>query len=109
MVDATEVEWQLSSHPYAFTVTSAAPAPKRPLSPVTVADQLVDGAEQSTWVENVPLIVTRFANSCLSVPLRLTEIAREHVTVPEIVTIPVWVLTIPWLFTVTAIFRGAWT
>jgi hypothetical protein len=77
------------------------------LSPVTVADQLVDDGAQSTWVENAPLIVTRFANSCLSVPLRLTEIAREHVTVPESVTTPFWVLTVPWLFTVTASFRGA--
>lgn len=107
MVDATESEWQLSSHPNAFTVTSAEPAPKRPLSPVTVADQPVDGAVQSTCVENAPLIVTRFANSCLSVPLRLTEIGREHVTVPEIVATPVWGLTVPWLFTVTASWRGA--
>jgi hypothetical protein len=89
MVDATEAEWQLSSHPYVFTATLAEPAPKRPLSPVTDADQPVDGALQSTCVENVPLTVTRLANSCLIVPLRSTEIAREQVTVPEIVATPV--------------------
>jgi hypothetical protein len=107
MVDATDAEWQLSSHPDAFTVTLAEPAPKRPLSPVTDADQPVDGAVQSTCVENVPLTVTRLANSCLSVPLRSTEIAREHVTVPEIVAAPVGGLTVPWLFTVNVSSRGA--
>lgn len=111
MVDATEAEWQLSSHPDAFTVTLAEPAPNLPLSPVTDVDQLVDGAVQSTCVENVPLIVTRLANCCWSVPLRSTEIGREHVTVPEIVAVPVRALTEPRLFTVRSSSRGAktWT
>ncbi len=46
-VDVAEAEWQTTSHPDAKAVTVASPGSRR-LWPVTVADQLVAGATQST-------------------------------------------------------------
>jgi hydroxypyruvate isomerase len=58
-----EAEWQLSSQPEALMLADALPAPNLPFDPDTFADQRTDGALQLTYVENDPLIVTRFANS----------------------------------------------
>jgi hypothetical protein len=104
-----EAEWQLSSQPKASTLADALPAAKLPFEPDTLADQRTEGALQLTSVENEPLIVTRFANSCESVPETSTPIAREQVTVPERVATPVFAETLPERSTVSPICKSGST
>jgi hypothetical protein len=89
------------SQAFAETLTLAGPPPYRPFDAVTVALQALAGGAQSTCVEKNPSITTRLAKVCRSSPLRPTDVARLHETVPRTVATPVDGLTEP--------DRSSWT